>query len=142
MDLTDLNTDDGNYLIGNHLPYGSTVKIVSEFSRKQLVTQFKTALLKKNTLRIPARDGMPAQEYLGPDRDEIDQDEVNRLWWSSWRQQLPFPVGPLLNHGTGKLISLFRLLDTKTRGSFKLALRPWCPSNSLILMIAPRLHDR
>lgn len=142
MDLTDLNTDDGNYLIGNHLPYGSTVKIVSEFSREQLVTQFKTALLKKNTLRIPARDGMPAQEYLGPDRDEIDQDEVNRLWWSSWRQQLPFPIGPLLNHGTGEFISLFRLLIRTREARSSRPVVSGAVSHALILMIAPCPHYR
>lgn len=97
---------DGNRSTGNHLPFGSKVKVVSQFTPEELIMQFKTMLLKKNTRRIAQRGDTPAQEYLGPDRDEIDQDEVNRLWWSSYRQQLPWPVGPLLNHGTGEFISL------------------------------------
>lgn len=98
-------------MLGNHLPYGTVVKIVSKFTPEELVEQYRVALLKRTTKSTPAQDGKPEIPYVGPDADEIDQDEVKRLWRDSFIQQLPWPLGPLYTHGTGMLNS-FSLLST------------------------------
>lgn len=52
--------------------------------------QYKASLLRKNT----------DPGTLGPEGEEQDKDEINRLWWGSMKQQIPFFIGRLMAHTT------------------------------------------
>lgn len=75
-----------------YIQFGTHVEIASRFSRDELVAQYEDSLLKKHT--TPGVDGWEGEEQ--------DAKEVNRLWWASLKQQIPFFAGRLLAHSTGE----------------------------------------
>lgn len=78
------------------------MEIASRFSRKHLVEQYKNSLLLKHT----------DPGTVGSEGEEQDKDEINRLWWGSMKQQIPFLIGRLMAHTTSGYHVLNIDLDT------------------------------
>lgn len=80
------------------------MNIVSQFKPDELIRQYKSSLLKKFTHRKAATEKKPAEEYTEADANDIDTQEINRIWWRYWLQQIPFFVGRLIAHEAGELV--------------------------------------